>query len=283
MLKTPDRDNLHKIVLLNPKGGSGKTTLATNLASYYAQTGLPPTLVDCDPQGYSTRWVEKRPPDRPKVHGIAANRPENDPLRGGTLQVWPDSRHLIVDLPAALPLDRLYDYICDAHSILIPVLPSAIDIYAASRFIAELLLVSQIDRRDRQLAVVANRTRQNTVSYQKLMRFLTSLRIPLIAQLRDSQSYVHAAGEGLGIHDLPAWRVREDIRQMQAIFAWLDQWRMRRLDSVASSRFEHRPGAEVLTPTSPRHHHRIESGGHDELAELAAPDETAPEHSHLEP
>ena len=249
MLNSPALDGLHKIVILNPKGGSGKTTLATNLASHFAQTGPPPTLIDFDPQGYSMRWVERRPNERAKVHGIAGYDAVLDGIPSGNIGAWSESRHVIVDLPAAIAADKLYDYVYDAHSILIPVMPSAIDAYAASRFIAELLLNAQIDRRDRQLAVIANRTRQQTRSYRMLLRFLTSLRIPLIAELRDSQNYVHAAAEGLGVCELPPHRVRKDMESLRPLFDWLSQWRMRRLDAAATRRYEHVAGTEVLTPS----------------------------------
>lgn len=255
MFTAPDRERLHKIVILNPKGGSGKTTLATNLASYYAILGPPPTLMDCDPQGYCMRWLDRRPDNSPKIHGIAAYQQTTRETLKYHSQVWPDSEQLIVDLPAAVPNDCIYDHTYDADSILIPVLPSAIDVFAASRFIAELLLVAQIDRRDRQLAVVANRTRINTRSYQMLLRFLTSLSIPLIAQLRDGQNYVHAAAAGLGIYDMPTHKVRKDIEGMDSITNWLDEWRMRRLDAAASSDYVHIPGTEILTPTTVKPEH----------------------------
>ncbi len=131
-------------------------------------------------------------------------------------------------------------------------MPSEIDIYSAARFIADLLLVAQLDRRNRNLAIVANRTRENTISYRMLMRFLRSLEIPIVAQLRDSQNYVHASAKGIGICDMPAYIARKDIEQMQAVINWLDSWRMRRLEGVASSQFEHLPEAEVLTPAFAR-------------------------------
>jgi chromosome partitioning protein len=250
MLIAPDRGNLHKIVVLNPKGGCGKTTLATNIAAYYAMRGPAPTLVDCDPRGYSMRWLEKRSSRRPKVVGVPAFEQCTEAQEILELRAWPRSRQLIVDLPAGLDESQLFDLIYDANSILIPVLPSEIDIYAATRFIADLLLVAQVDRRDRNVGIVANRTRQRTKSYRMLMRFLTSLQIPIIAQLRDSQNYVHAAVEGDGIYDMPMYKVRQDIEQMDGIIAWLDQWRMRKLDAATSSRFEHLPGAPVLTPAN---------------------------------
>ncbi len=248
MLIAPDRDDLHKIVILNAKGGSGKTTLATNIAGCYAMRGPAPTLVDCDPQGFSMRWLEKRPDNRPKIHGIAAYQEMAQSTGTVYVQTRPETEKLIVDLPAAVSPDELHDFTYDVDSILIPVLPSEIDVFCASRFMAELLLVAQVDRRDCRLAVVANRTRQNTRSYQMLMRFLTSLKIPIIAVLRDSQNFVHAAANGIGIHELPAYKAKKDIAQMRLIISWLDQWRMRRLDAVTSPHFEHITGAPVLTP-----------------------------------
>ena len=252
MLIAPDRGNLHKIVVLNPKGGCGKTTLATNIAAYYAMHGPAPTLVDFDSQGFSMRWLQKRPDNRPQIYGAGANQHEMQGRQTVHLQTRPDTEKLIIDLPAGLNADELQDVTYDAGSILIPVLPSTIDVNCASRFIAELLLVAQIDRRSRQLAVVANRTRQNTKSYQMLLRFLTALQIPLIAVLRDSQNYVHAAGLGVGICEMPAYKVQKDLPQLKLIIDWLDDWRMRRLDTAMSPEFEHLPGAQVLTPA---HHH----------------------------
>jgi len=159
---------------------------------------------------------------------------------------------VIADLPANIDFNDLYLHVHDADSILIPVLPSEIDIFSASRFIAELLLDIGLDRRNRRIAIVANRVRRNTRSCQTLMRFLTSLKIPMIAVLRDSQSYVQAAAQGIGIFEMPSYKVRNDIEPMNAIVDWLDQWHMRRLDTVSAPGFEHLPGAEVLTPVQQR-------------------------------
>ncbi len=238
-----DLQRPHKIVILNPKGGCGKTTLATNLASYFALEGTPPTLVDCDPGGYSMRWVEKRPADRPTVYGIAAYEqvgPNQRPLSG-----WPGSRQLIVDLPASLKPNQFFHQTYDADSILIPIVPSEIDTYSAAKFIAELLLVAQFDRRNRSLAIVANRTKHYTRSYRMLMRFLRSLEIPVIAELRDSQNYVHAVAEGIGVLEMPAWQVRKDIDQMEPMLNWLDRWRTRRLDGLIAEELKRAPDREV--------------------------------------
>ena len=242
------RDDLHKIVILNPKGGAGKTTLATNLASYFARRGPPPTLIDCDPRGYSTRWLNNRPAERPKIYGVAAYEHCTQKSLDSQLHAWPGSRQLIVDLPAAIAEDQLYYQTYDADSILIPVMPSEIDIYSAASFIADLLLVAQFDRRNRNLAIVANRTREHTISLRKLMQFLTSLEIPIVAKLRDSQNFVRAAAHGIGIYELPEYLAKKDIERMDPIIEWLDNWRMRKLDAAATPAYTHVRDEEVLTP-----------------------------------
>jgi chromosome partitioning protein len=233
MLIFPNRDNLHKIVILNPKGGCGKSTIATNLASYYALNGATPALMDCDPQGSSMRWLDMRPGDRPKIHGIPAYKNSMQATRCWQLRVPQGITHLIVDSAAALGHLELREVTHDANSILIPVMPSPIDIHAASRCIADLLLVAKIDRQDRQLAVIANRTRANTKSYQKLMSFNASLGIPIIAVLRDTQNYIHAAEQGLGIHEMPRHKVKKDVAQMSDVVDWLGTWRERRRDPTS--------------------------------------------------
>jgi chromosome partitioning protein len=139
-----------------------------------------------------------------------------------------DTLNLIIDSPAGISHDALRELTRDASSILVPVLPSSMDIHAASRCIADLLLVAKVDRRDRKLAVVANRTRRNTKSFSKLMRFLDSLGIPIVAVLRDSQNFVHAAEAGIGLHEMSPSRVRQDLEQLDRIVAWLDGWQARR-------------------------------------------------------
>lgn len=223
MFISPNRDDLHKIVVLNAKGGCGKTTIATNLASYFALRGPLPALLDCDPQGYSMRWLEKRSPSRPPIHGIAAYKSSIHATRSWQLRVPQETTRLIVDTPAALDNPQIHDLTYDANSILIPILPSPIDIRFAAKFIAELLLVTQIDRRDRQIGIVANRTRHNTRSLRQLMRFLTSLQIPIIAIMRDSQNYVQAAGSGIGIYEMAYHKVRDDLHNMASIIGWLDR------------------------------------------------------------
>jgi chromosome partitioning protein len=215
-------DNLHKIVILNPKGGCGKTTLATNLASYFALHGPPPTLIDCDPQGFSLGWLGKRPAERPPIFGLRGYGERFDLTDLLRIDVDQRSNVAIIDLPAAVPYGRLHAYTHLADSLLVPIQPSEVDVYSATRFIATLLLDVQLDRTERRLAIVANRVRSTTKSYQMLMRFLTSLKIPLIATLKDSQGYVQAAAQGIGICEISAYRLQDDLVQLETIAAWVN-------------------------------------------------------------
>jgi chromosome partitioning protein len=246
MLITPNRQNLNKIVIINPKGGCGKTTLTTNLAAYFAKRGPVPAVMDCDPQGSSMRWIERRPVTNAPIHGIAAYKRTMQATRSWQLRVPSETTNLVVDSPASLGHDDLREVTRDASSILVPVLPSSIDIHAASRCIADLLLVAKIDRRDKKLAVVANRTRQNTKSFQKLMRFLDSLGIPIIAILRDSQNFVHAAEEGIGICELQPHKVKKDMVQIEKIIDWLDCWQDRRYRTEESAMIEQSPNVTMF-------------------------------------
>ena len=224
MFYSPNRADLQKIVILNPKGGCGKTTLATNLASYFALRGPLPTLLDCDSHGFSMCWLERRPLNLAPIHGIAAYRKSNTTTQSWHLRVPAETRQVIIDTPAALDNPQIHELIYDADNIIIPIFPSAFDIRSAAQFIADLLLVAQIERGNGKLSIVANRTRANTQSLRQLMRFLNSLRIPVVATLRDSQNYVRAAGSGRGIYDLPYHEAMKDIRDLVGLIAWLEKW-----------------------------------------------------------
>ena len=228
MLTTPRRDNLNRIVILNPKGGCGKSTLATNIAACYATRGPEPAVMDYDPQGSTMAWLCRRPAQSPVIHGIAAYKQSMQATRSWQLRVPGETVNLIIDSPAGINHEDLRNLTRDSSSILVPVLPSMMDTHAASRIIADLLLVAKINRNERKLAVVANRTRKNTKSFAKLMRFLDSLGIPIIAVLRDSQNFVHAAERGIGINEMQPSRVREDVEQVERIVTWLDGWEHRR-------------------------------------------------------
>jgi chromosome partitioning protein len=213
---------MQKIIVLNPKGGSGKSTVATNLAARYAAAGRHPVLMDMDPQGSSMRWLKKRPHDMSPIHGIAGFERTGAVTRSFQLRIPQDSEVVIVDTPAALDAQRLPEITRGADAILVPVMPSEIDIHAAAKCIADLLLIGKIQRSQGRLGIIANRVRSNTLISHTLRRFLKSLDIPLVATFRDSQNYVRSAQVGTGIHEMPAWQVRRDLEDWNELGAWLD-------------------------------------------------------------
>jgi len=214
---------MQRILVLNPKGGSGKTTVATNLAGYFASQGDRPLLSDHDPQGSSMRWLKKRTAEQPLIHGVAAFETSTRVTRAWQLRTPPDAMHVIVDTPAAVPPQELPNITKSADAIIVPVLPSDIDIHACSKCIADLLLIAKIRRSDNRIGVVANRVKRNTLVYQSLMRFLTSLRIPIIATLRDSQNYIRAAEIGQGLHEMKQGTVSRDLEDWVPLIEWLKE------------------------------------------------------------
>ena len=248
MLDLASKKNLYKVVVLNPKGGSGKTTLAFSLAGYLASTGRSVGLLDMDRQGSSTHWLKNRPASLPAIRALAA------PASGsGGVEVPEDVDYVVIDAPAGLAGDQLIDYTCGAHAIVVPVLPSDLDIHAASRLVSQLLLKAQVSRRNGRLGIVANRVKERTVAYKQLLRFLDRLSINLIGTLRDSQNYTHAAADGRCIHEMAPSQVRKDTEQWQAITAWLES----RLSTPLTKRDWLRPEQPEIPEMSERPRRRL--------------------------
>jgi len=214
---------MQKIVVLNPKGGSGKTTIATNLASYFAVEKLRPTLMDMDAQGSSSHWLSKRTHEQPLIHGIAAYERNTGLTRSFATRLPLDTQRLVVDTPAAVEPQKLPDITRNATAVLVPVLPSDIDIHAAAKCISNLLLIAKLRRDEQRIAVIANRVKKQTLIYKSLMKFLENLQIPVIATLRDSQVYIRSAETGLGVFEMKPNGVREDLEQWLPLVGWLAQ------------------------------------------------------------
>ncbi|HEX9207456.1 MAG TPA: hypothetical protein VF851_04420, partial [Steroidobacteraceae bacterium] len=155
--------------------------------------------------------------------GIAGYETRLNVTRSFALRSPPGTEHVIVDTPAALSVAQMPDTVRDASAIIVPVLPSDIDIHAASRCIADLLLVAKVHRSERRLVIVANRARRYTKAFQSLMRFLQSLRIPVAAVLRDSQAYIRSAETGLGLHEMKGALLQEDLDSWKPLVEWLER------------------------------------------------------------
>lgn len=214
------------VVVINAKGGAGKTTLVSNLASYYACHGFKTAIQDYDSQGSSTFWLKKRPDDLPPIQSI----PMFEQVHGSTSsfahQPERGTECLLIDTPSGVDTVTFKPVLEQADVILIPVLPSSIDIHAVSRFIADLLIRAKLDRGKGNIAVIANRARKNTLVYRKLEKFLESLGIPFIATLRDTQNYIKATEEGLGVMDMKGEQLFKDHKSMKDIIGWLDSRRI---------------------------------------------------------
>ena len=217
---------MQRIVVLNPKGGSGKTTIAVNLPAHFAWRGEVTLLIDRDPQGSATRWLRKRKLPQPEIRGIATFERDSRTTLSWQMRVPEGTQKIVVDSPAAVESRMLPELTRDANKVIVPVLPSDIDIHAASRCIADLLLVAKIKRAENRIGVIANRVRKNTLMFQSLMRFLEKLEIPVIATLRDSQNYVRAAEQGVGIHEMKPYSVKEDLAQWESLLSWLEPERV---------------------------------------------------------
>jgi chromosome partitioning protein len=143
--------------------------------------------------------------------------------RSFQLRIPNGTDRVVVDTPAALQANQIPELIQGADKILVPVLPSDIDIHACSRCVQNLLLVAKLRRDENRLAIIANRVRRNTLIYQSLMRFLATFNIPIVATLRDSQNYVRSAETGLGLAEMKPQLVAPDWADWQSMLAWLQQ------------------------------------------------------------
>jgi chromosome partitioning protein len=232
-------------LVINPKGGSGKTTVATNLASYFASNGMPTAVMDYDPQGSTMNWLRVRPVNARRIHGANA-APQKTGLRTLGMHVPADTQQLVIDAPAGASGLALQDMLSRTHCILIPVAPSSIDIHATANFIRDLLLTGKSRTNNIRLAVVANRVRKSNPVYQPLERFLNSLNLPLLARLSDSDVFVTAAESGLGIFEMDFALTATERQQFLPIVEWVDRVPVTPADRILIAAAASRPGLRVV-------------------------------------
>jgi chromosome partitioning protein len=209
---------MRSVMVLNSKGGSGKSTVASNLASYYASQGNKVILVDLDPQASSLDWLASRPSGRGSISGIDGT--------AGQYRLPRSADYVIYDTPAAVQGVELSALLRRAQSIIIPVLPSPIDMRAATPFIKKVLDNNRVARKEARVALIANRCREHYNIYHQLDSYLRKVRkAPFISVLRETQNYVRAAERGLGVFELPPYAVRKDLDQWDPIIRWLNSKR----------------------------------------------------------
>ena len=201
------------IVVANPKGGVGKSTLATNIAGYLASQGHPVLLGDADRQQSARLWLGLRP---------AAARPIGSwdvsadviarPPRGAS--------HVVLDTPAGLAGWRLGDVLKLADRIIVPLQPSVFDIFATREFLDQ--LTAHRASAQTPVGIVGMRVDPRTRAAEQLAHFVDSLDIPVLGTLRTTQNYLHLAAHGLTLFDVAPGRVARDLEQWQGICQWLD-------------------------------------------------------------
>lgn len=212
------------ILVINSKGGSGKTTLTTNLASYYANKDFKTAIIDYDPQGSSLQWLRVRPVHLQNIHAAnAAPAKGNSPLHSTKAWVPTETEVLLIDAPAGASGLLLKELVRKSNYIVIPVAPSPIDIRATADFIKDLFLVGGVRTSKAKIAVVANRVRsRSTTAYVALERFLYSLKLPFLTSISDSENYLHAAENGEGVFDMDELTTAEERQEFMPILRWME-------------------------------------------------------------
>jgi chromosome partitioning protein len=207
-------------LVLNPKGGAGKTTLAINLASYFAAAQTAVTLMDYDPQGSALHWLRSRPGDATKIHAANAAPERFGRLRSFEMYVPPETRHLVIDAPAGASGVLLHEMLDRASAILVPLVPSSIDLHATGNFIRELMASGRMKAGHTRLAVVANKVRRSMPAYAPLQQLLDTLGLKLLARLIDSDVYLKVAESGLGIFEMTPGISVAERKQFLPIVEW---------------------------------------------------------------
>lgn len=201
------------VVIANPKGGVGKSTLATNVAGYYASQGHKVMLGDADRQQSSRLWLNLRPQTASPIVGW-------DMVDGRVAKLPKGVTHVVLDTPAGFRGEQLKDALTHASKVIVPLQPSIFDIYATRAFLDD---IKKYARKNLQIGIVGMRVDARTLSAEHLREFVTSLGLPVLAFLRDTQNYIHLAAQGLTLFDVAPSRVEKDLDQWRDLCRWLDE------------------------------------------------------------
>lgn len=209
-------------LVLNPKGGCGKSTIATNLAAYYAVSGYETVLMDCDRQASSLHWHRLRSPDDAPITATTVHDQKASVTRAWQYRMPVGVGRMIIDSPAGVQPYELSEYLGRADNVVIPILPSTLDMHATIEFIDVLQRSPEMRRGRIRVCVVANRVDDRTIVRRQLINVLEELNVPLITRLRATQNYVFVAGIGKGIHEMRHQRFQDDQADWMPLVQWLD-------------------------------------------------------------
>ena len=201
------------VVVANPKGGVGKSTLATHVAGYFASQGHQVMLGDADRQQSSRLWLRLRPPQaRPIASWEVGEGQVAKPPKGTT--------HVVLDTPAGLHGKWMEDTLRSADKVVVPLQPSVFDIHATRAFLDELAQHRKAGRM--QVGIVGTRVDTRTLAADRLQEFVEGLGLPVLGFLRPTQNYLHLAARGLTLFDVAPGKVERDLEQWQGLCRWLD-------------------------------------------------------------
>jgi chromosome partitioning protein len=210
-----------RVLIANSKGGCGKTLVATNLAAAYAHAGHPTVLLDCDPQGSSQRWMAQRGRPLPALQVQPMAMADHRVALLWSLRVPARTQVLVVDAPAGLDGSQMAELARRCDHLLIPVVPSPLDLAASADFIERLGRLADVRSGRLQVGVIGNRIRAGTIASRELLAALQGWRQPLVAQIREAQAFIHAASIGRGVAEFDLPRAQELAAPFQAIRDWL--------------------------------------------------------------
>ncbi len=213
---------MRKILWLNPKGGSGKTTLALTLASFYANCGYATTLVDHDPQGSSSYWLASRDGELAAIQGVSACRSLGTTTRSFQQRALLGAERVVLDGPAGLRGSALTELLKQVDLVLVPIIPTLLDLAATADFVAELKRIQRISIPKLKAGLVLNRVHPGIVM-PDLEQRLTALALPYLTYLNDAPVYLQAIHQGMGLFELATRDALEEQKRWHPILRWLGE------------------------------------------------------------
>lgn len=204
---------MQDIIIINPKGGCGKSTIAMNLAGFFACWGVTVGMVDLDPQASCLDWLQARPGERPRIQGW--------PAIESSTRLADRLDYRIIDVPSSCFDEQIQSLMLGANTIIVPLLASINDFRATSKFLQELDALRGWFGGQTRIGFIANRIKYNTRSFHYLKDFIRETSIPCRGILRDTQNYLRASEQGLSVFEMPKRQVSSDLAQWQRIIRWL--------------------------------------------------------------